>query len=264
MVNVREIAEAFIEGKPYFDGKYLVVKRHPHEYCEVRAIAYFRGVTCDQTISNTMLYLDISRDVKREDMYLFINKLPDVSEGVEILNEISDYIYDVIGVRITAFTIDNDNAMYLAVKGYEYPFREYKRVMTIVKRESASEAVWVQGYYRRFALFRDCKECEEYAKRIEELKTELSKLFDELEEWYYKAGYKQLQQVLGERPRRALKELEYRVNTLKNRNVTVANIGMYIDRTPKETYQRYLRLYNTLSALVDTAREIYTLQTLTS
>jgi len=231
----------------------------------VRAIAYFRSVTCDQTISNTMLYLVTDRDyLYREDRYLFINKVPEVSEGVEILNEVSDYIYDVTGVRITAFTIDNDNAVYLAIKGYEYPFREYKRVMTIVKRENTSEVIWAQGYYRRFALFRECKECEEYAKRIEELKTELSKLFNELEEWYYKVGYEQLQQVLGERPRRALKELEYTVNTLKRRNVTVANIGMYIDKTPKETYQRYLQLYNKLSALVDKARELYTLQTLTS
>jgi hypothetical protein len=264
MVNAREIAKAFIEGRPYFDGKYLVVKWHPYEESEVRAIAYFKYVTGEQTIGITMLYLGTSRGVKREDKYLFINKVPDVSEGVEILNEVSGYIYGVTGVKITAFTVDGDSAVYLAVKGCKYPYREYKRVMTIVKRESASEAVWVQGYYRRFELFRECKECVEYAKRIEELKTELSKLYDEFAEWYYKLDYEQLQQLLGKHPRRALKELEYTVNSLKHRNVTVTNIGMYIDKTPKETYQRYLWLYNTLSALVDKAREIYTLQTLTS
>jgi hypothetical protein len=226
----------------------------------VRAIAYFKYVSGEQTIGITMLYLETSRGVKREDKYLFINKVPDVSEGVEILNEVSDYIYDVIGVRITAFTIDNDNAMYLDIKGHEYPFREYKRVMTITKMEN----VWVQGYYKRFALFRDCKQCIEYANRIAELKRRIDELYNEFLRLYYTLDSEDLENVIGSPLYRKMKELRYEVHKLINSNIIV-NTGMYIGkRLPIQVLRAYERMAEKLNEMIAKAKELYTLRSLTS
>jgi len=260
MVNAREIAKAFIEGRHYFDGRYLVVKS---QYTEDRAIAYIKFVGFDLVETRTFVYISFYRDyLNRESVYIFVNHAPDAYEAVEIINEISDYIHSVAGVKITAFTIDNDNALFLAVKGYKYPFREYKNEMTILKKERSSESILVKGYYRRFALFRDCKACIEYAERIKEYETRIENLYNELIEWYSRLDYEQLLQLFNESPRRVLKTLKYTIHTLINRGTIVENIGIYLDKTPKSTYQQYERLYNKLLELVNKAKELYTLQTL--
>jgi hypothetical protein len=265
MVNAREIAKAFAEGKPYFDGKYLVVKMHPYEHCEKRAIAYTSYIGTESIGTDTFVYISFHRDyLNCEAVYVSINKAPNVSEAVEILNEVSDYIHDIVGVRITAFTVDND-AVYLLIKGRKYPYREYKNKTTIFKRERSGKCIEVRGYYNRFALFRDCKECIEYATIVSELRKRIGKLFEEFRQWYCKLDAEALESILGYPIYRRMARLRYTVNSMLNRDVVVENVGMYLwNRTPRGVVAEYESMARRLEQYVEKAKEIYALNTLTS
>jgi hypothetical protein len=265
MVNVREIAKAFAEGKPYFDGKYLVMKSHFHGYIEDRVIAYVNYIGTESVPAPILIRITSYIDsMEREVVYVFINSAPNVSEGVEILNEISDCIHDIAGVRITAFTVDND-AVYLSIRGYKYPYREYKNKTTIFKRERSGMYMEVRGYYNRFALFRDCKECVEYATIVSELRKRIDKLFNEFRQWYYKLDAEALENILGYPIHRRMARLRYTVKSMLNRDVVVENVGMYLwNRTPRGIVAEYESMARRLEQYVDKAKEIYTLNTLTS
>jgi len=267
MVNVREIAKAFAEGKPYFDGKYMVLKSHLHKYIEDRAIAYVNlNYICTESVPASILiritsYID---SLEREVVYVFINSAPNASEAVEIFNEVSDCIHDIAGVRITAFTVDND-AVYLSIRGRKYPYREYKNETTIFKRERSGMYVEVRGYYNRFVLFRDCRECVEYATIVSELRKRIGKLFEEFKHWYHELDTEALENILGYPVYKRMARLRYTVNSMLNRDVVVENVGMYLwNRTPRGVVAEYKSMARRLEQYVEKVKEIYTLNTLTS
>jgi hypothetical protein len=252
MVNVN-VVKAFIEGWHYFDGRYLVTTRNTdYGYCKCddRVIADHASIPEDDYMKfKTLLYLSICRDSNNEYIALLINKAYDVASGVAILNEVSDYIASITGVKMTAFTVE-ENVMYIRIEGHKYPYREYNNKTTLVKMRSKGRYVKIYGYYNRFALFRD-SQCIEYAMRINELRDRIMKLYNELMGWYYKLDFEDLEKL------HEVKRLD--------RNILVPSVGMYIGRrSPRQVLRAYERMAEMLEEMVTRARELYTLRNLTS
>jgi hypothetical protein len=268
MVNVREIVKAFIEGKLYFDGRYLVYTRNTYygdSKCCVKVVSDQTRLEDDYIRFKTFIHLSMCRDPYNynEDVSMFINSAFDVGIDVEVVNELSDYIYTLTGVKMSAFTVE-EGVMYIAFKGFEYPFREYKHKTTLVVRKGKGQCVKIYGYYNRFALFRDCKQCIEYANKITELRSRIERLYDEFLRWYYTLDSEDLENVLGSPFYRKMKEIRYEVHRLIDNNI-IADTGMYIGkRSPRQALRAYERMAEKLEEMIAKARELHTLRSLTS
>jgi hypothetical protein len=252
VVDPELIAEAFINKRPYYDGKYLVT--HYSDYFEDKsAVCVDVKTGIGWLYGRPILYVSVARvDVREGAIVVYVDPRSTSGEGVEVLDAVLRRLKDLIGVEMRAVRIGNRTGV--AVNGFKYVFLEHHVMTKVLDRGG----VRIVGYVKRFAPFSVCRECVEVAERIKELSEELKWKSKELIDIVRSLV------ITGFNPVR-VRELALRALRMAESNVVVDGVGLYIGSdSPRALLSRYEKAAREVSELLDDIKTKIALEKLLS
>jgi len=245
-VNIRKLAKSFVEQRSEIEDRYLVFTE---KYSSViyQGLYYLNlGYNKIEPIITLRYVKEKSEGVKNE---LFIDRyIIEVNDFVEFVNEISDYIESLLGVKITAFTIYNtEDDAYIKIRGLKYVYRYHINILKIYENRYLT----IRGGFRRFALFNEYPEVKEIAQRIVEIQKRLKDEYNELESLYYMLSYDVRESIASDYELTQLEKLVHRLTVVYD-DIVVPDTGMYIIRgSPLSTLSLYENLEKRLLTLIE-------------
>ena len=245
-INMRKLAKAFIEQRSEIEDRFIVyTEKYPNVIYQGLYYLNF-GYNKIEPILWLRFVRERPEDMKNE---LYISKyVIETKDFIEFVNEVSDYIESLIGVKITAFTIYNtEDDVYIKIRGLKYSFRYYYNDLKIYE----SKDLIIRGGFRRFALFNEYPELKPIAEKIVEIQKRLKDEYNELESLYYMLSYDVRESIASDYELTQLEKLVHRLTVVYD-DIVVPDTGMYIIRgSPLSTLSLYENLEKRLLTLIE-------------
>ena len=249
-VNPEQIAEAFINKQPYYDGKYIVVHRDRF-FDAVSVIGVDVDATMDRVFGRPILYMAVPRE-SSEDRSVLVIIDPRNVEDVEVFNAVFKRLKDIIGVEMSA--VKMAGRVGIAIKGFKYVFMEHYVMTKMIDRRG----VRILGYVKRFAPFNSCHECLDISERIKELQSRLIYESNELSDIIIRVDSMKLREILAETGLNLyqVRETLRRAESMARRDIVIDGVGIYIGSdSPRALLSRYKSTLNEISEIVAKIKE---------
>jgi hypothetical protein len=249
-VNPEQIAEAFINKQPYYDGKYIVAHRD-HFFDAVSVIGVDVDADMDRFFGRPILYMAVPRE-SSEGRSILVTIDPRGVEDVEVFNAVFKRLKDIIGVEMSA--VKMADRVGIAIKGFKYVFMEHYVMTKMIDRRG----VRILGYVKRFAPLNSCHECVDISERIKELQNRLNYEVRELKDILYHLDLRKLREIFaktGLSPHQVREILSW-AESMARRDIVIDGVGIYIGSdNPRTLLSRYKNMLNKISEIVAKIKE---------